>query len=107
MPKRNACGEPIPRQLKGALGRAWNRMLADNEWFDGEDGIAYGAQQRLIREWRENKPSVVEVFSYRTRAYVSAETFETRRRAEAAAERILSRLDSVSVRVRTAYFRSV
>jgi hypothetical protein len=101
MPKRNPWGEPVPERLKGALGRAWDRILVANEWFDGEDGIAYGHQQRLIREWRENKPSTVVMYSYSTRETV-VKTFETRQRAEAYAEAVTRRFDTVLVTVRPA-----
>lgn len=91
----NKWGEPMPVKLTGPLARAWDRVLISNEWFDGEDGIAYGAQQRLIREWNENKPSVVIVYrfgSYEPDRY----TFDTRQAAERFADTLAA--DMVSVR---------
>jgi hypothetical protein len=77
---RNAWGEPMPVRLNGALGEAWSHLYMENEGFDGEDGIAHGAQARLIRDWNENGPATVAAFDYRTRA-TSTRDFPTVRAA--------------------------
>ena len=71
MTKYNRWGEPMPERLTGELGEAWALVLMNNEYFDGEDGIAYGAQQRLIREWRENKPAEVIITPWGSRGGVT------------------------------------
>lgn len=83
----NQWGEPMPLNLSGPLARAWGRVLIVNEWFDGEEGIQYGAQQRLIREWNENKPSTVVTFNgYGMNAQRVGREFPDRRSAEAYAD---------------------
>ena len=81
----NAWGEPQPAKLTGPLGRAWARIMYANEFFDGEEGIQHGAQQRLIREWNENAPSRVHMYDYRTQQDTTRD-FPTRREAEAYAD---------------------
>lgn len=100
MPEYDRWGEPIPVKLTGPLGRAWSRVLYANEMFDGETGIQYGAQQRLIREWNENKPATVTVHRYdQWERGDQKYSFPTRRAAEAFADGI--GLDDAMVLVRS------
>lgn len=62
----NRWGEPMPLRLGGLQGEAWAAIMAANEWFDGEDGIAYSAQQTFLRRWSANSPATVTVYNYRT-----------------------------------------
>jgi len=57
-------GELKPLRLQGAQGEAWALVMSNNEWFDGEDGIAYSAQQRFLSDWRENLPASVVLDSH-------------------------------------------
>jgi len=91
----NQYGEPMPVKLTGPLARAWERELVVNEWFDGEDGIAAGAQQRLIREWNENKPSRVTSFTG-WHGERQTQDFPTRREAERFADTLDADYVSVS-----------
>lgn len=59
---RNRWGEPMPRRLAGALGEAWAHEYMTNEGFDGEDAIAAGVQERLIRDWNTNGPATLTTF---------------------------------------------
>lgn len=80
--------EPKPRALTDpAQQDAWGRTMVANEWFDGEDGIAYGAQVAFLREWRENAPAQLTVYpGYGVRsASVSRSYFATYRAAWRAA----------------------
>lgn len=90
----NKWGEPMPKKLTGPLAAAWQRVLIANEWFDGEDAIAAGAQQRLIREWNENGPAEVIVYTYGTREPRRTQ-FEHRKDAERYADTLSD--DYVSV----------
>ena len=94
----NQYGEPIPVKLTGPLATAWARVLMANEWFDGEDGIAYGAQQRLIREWNENGPA--EVITYQ---YGSQQPTRTRFDKRRDAERYADTLDADYVAVTSVF----
>jgi hypothetical protein len=87
----NKWGEPMPVKLTGPLARAWARVLVANEYFDGEDGIAYGVQQRLIREWNENGPAEVIEYQYGSRE-PKRTRFEHRQDAERYADRSQSDL---------------
>jgi hypothetical protein len=79
--KYNSYGEPMPVRLVGAIGRAWQRVLTANEWFDGEDSMQYSAQQRLLREWAANAPSTAYWYDYQTRE-THKRDFGSRRAAE-------------------------
>lgn len=83
----NQWGEPMPVRLTGPLGRAWSHVYMVNEGFDGEDGIAYSAQQRLIREWNANGPATVTVYAYASPSGTATKrSFATVRAAYAYAE---------------------
>lgn len=82
MTKYNQWGEPMPQKSTGPKARAWARVLIANEWFDGEDGIAASAQDRMLREWDENLPSTVSYLSGWGNDW-KYQLFPTRRDAEA------------------------
>jgi hypothetical protein len=89
--------EPKPVRLTGPIVSAWNRVLVANEWFDGETYFQYGAQQRLIREWNENKPSIVTAITgWNGKPEVTRH--RSRREAEQYADAIESSVDYITVR---------
>jgi len=93
----NQWGEPMPVKLTGPLASAWNRVLVANEWFDGEDAIAAGAQQRLIREWNENGPSIVRTYTG-WNGLPEVTRHRSRREAERYADAIEGSVDYIEVR---------
>lgn len=81
-------GEPVPETLTDpAKARAWNRVMIANEWFDGEDAIAWSAQQAMLEAWDVQQPTVVDMIKYSTNARQRRE-FPSRARAEAYADHI-------------------
>ena len=100
MTEYNGWGEPVPEQLTDpAQARAWNRLLVANEWFDGEDGIAHGAQQAMLADWNRRQPTIIEMYQYST-GKSEKRARGSRREAEAYAD-IIERTygDSVFIRV--------
>jgi hypothetical protein len=73
--------EPKARRLVGAVGRAWQRVLTSNEWFDGEDYLQYSAQRTLLAQWAANEPSTARWYDYRT-GETHTKDFPSRRAAE-------------------------
>lgn len=94
----NAWGEPKPERLSGEQADAWALIMTNAEWFDGEDAIAYGAQQRFLAEWRENKPATVYIRQYGTNV-TATRPFPDTRRAYRAALRLMARREDVYVSV--------
>lgn len=64
--------------------QAWNRVLENFEYFDGEPEITADARRAFEREWAENAPSRLTVRSYDgpTYAAVTHHYFPTRVAAE-------------------------